>query len=131
MFSATTHYIRVLAVPTYLADQSNPADDYYVWAYTIQIENRGQRTVQLLNRTWHITDASGQVQEVQGPGVVGEQPVLSPGLVFQYTSGTVLHTPSGIMKGSYEMLDKDSGEHFDIEIPIFSLDSPDQRGRPN
>jgi len=131
MYTAKTKDIQVVAVPSYLVEQSNPAEGYYVWAYTIQIENCGQRTVQLLNRTWHITDAGGQVQLVEGPGVVGEQPVLAPGLVFQYTSGVVLHTPSGIMTGSYEMLDKDSEEMFDIAVPTFSLDSPLQALRPN
>lgn len=131
MYAATTHHIRIIALPTYLVDQSNPEEGSFVWAYTIQIENRGQRTVQLLNRTWHITDAGGQVQEVHGAGVIGEQPVLEPGQAFQYTSGAVLNTPSGIMSGSYEMVDAETGERFDVAIPIFSLDSPAQLVRPN
>lgn len=131
MFSATTQEILVVAQPRFLPDQSDMGQGYYVWAYTIQIENRGRRTVQLLNRSWHITDAGGQVQQVHGPGVVGEQPIFAPGQVFQYTSGVVLHTPSGWMAGTYEMVDCGSEEAFLIDIPAFSLDSPQQAGRPN
>lgn len=131
MFTCTTELIKVTAMPMYLEDQSDPEEDHYVWAYTIQIENHGNQVVQLLNRTWNITDATGQLQQVQGPGVVGEQPVLEPGDVFQYTSGTVLTTPSGIMAGNYEMLEVESGRIFHIDIPVFSLDSNLQIARPN
>ncbi len=130
MYTATTNHISVTVYPLYLDDQSVPEEDHYVWAYTIQIENHGEKTVQLINRYWHITDATGGVQEVQGAGVVGEQPVLEPGEVFQYTSGASLHTPSGIMQGHYEMVTTD-GDEFAIEIPPFSLDSPEQMLRPN
>lgn len=131
MFKAITHDIQVVVEPLYLSDQSNPQEGSFVWAYTIQIENLGAANVQLVNRTWHITDAGGQVQEVHGPGVVGEQPVLVPGQMFQYTSGVVLHTPSGIMSGTYEMEHLGSGARFDIVVPTFSLDSPFQTLRPN
>lgn len=131
MFSATTHEIQVVAQPRFLPDQSNAEQGYYVWAYTIQIENRGRRTVQLISRNWHITDAGGQVQQVHGPGVVGEQPLFAPGQVFQYTSGVVLHTSSGWMTGTYEMQDRHSEELFFVTIPAFSLDSPQQAVRPN
>ncbi len=131
MFIQTTRLIKVTAMPLYLEDQSDAEDEHYVWAYTIQIENHSDKTVQLLNRTWHVTDATGQVQEVQGPGVVGEQPILQPGDVFQYTSGTVLNTASGMMSGFYEMVEAESGERFDVDIPAFSLDSPLQMARPN
>lgn len=131
MFIKVTKDIKVTAMPMYLEDQSDPEEEHYVWAYTIQIENHGDQTVQLLNRTWHITDATGQLQEVQGPGVVGEQPVLQPGDVFQYTSGTVLNTSSGMMVGTYEMLELEAGTSFNIDIPAFSLDSPFQMARPN
>lgn len=94
-----------------------------MWAYQVKIENLGQSTVQLRNRYWHITDAGGRVQEVRGAGVVGEQPVLRPGEKFEYTSGTPLPTPSGIMTGTYQM-ESDSGERFDVRVPAFSLDSP-------
>ncbi|MBV8940063.1 MAG: Co2+/Mg2+ efflux protein ApaG [Alphaproteobacteria bacterium] len=130
MYTATTHDIRVTVHPVYLEEQSLPEEAHYVWAYTIQIENHGTETVQLINRYWHITDAHGQVQEVRGPGVVGEQPTLEPGDAFQYTSGAALHTSSGLMAGHYEMR-KDSGEVFTISIPSFSLDSPEQIERPN
>lgn len=126
MYSETTRSIRVTVEPIYLDDQSAPEDNHYVWAYHVRIENEGQQTVQLVNRYWQITDALGQVQEVRGAGVVGEQPVLEPGGSFEYTSGTPLPTPSGIMLGSYEMEDTKGGR-FSVTIPAFSLDSPYQR----
>ncbi len=88
----------------------------------MRIENRGRETVQLLRRKWRITDARGQVIEVEGPGVVGEQPVLEAGESFEYTSGTPLNTPTGFMQGSYQMVTTSTGEAFDIAIPVFSLD---------
>jgi len=130
MYTKTTRQIKITVSPAYLADQSNPPERHYVWAYTIQLENYGKETVQLLNRYWHITDANGGVQEVRGAGVVGEQPVLTPGNIYQYTSGAALKTASGIMAGNYEMTTSE-GERFLIEIPAFSLDSPDQVRRPN
>lgn len=130
MYVCTTRLIKVTVVPTYLAQQSSPANDHFVWAYTIQIENMGNEIVQLINRYWHITDSEGGVQEVRGPGVVGEQPVLEPGEAYQYSSGAALPTSSGIMRGHYEMT-TDTGEEFTIEIPAFSLDSFEQIKRPN
>lgn len=129
-YAATTRSIRVQVQPIFLEDQSSPDENYYVWAYRVRIENQGGETVQLLNRYWKITDASGRVQEVRGPGVVGEQPVLAPGESYEYTSGCPLSTPSGIMVGTYEMETRD-GELFDIAIPAFSLDSPFQPRRLN
>jgi len=123
MYRATTRGIEVAVTPQFLDERSSPANNYYFWAYTIEIVNHGSETVQLVSRHWRITDASGRVQEVRGPGVVGEQPVLGPGQSFQYTSGVPLPTPSGFMAGSYNMVSTD-GERFDIEIPAFSLDSP-------
>ena len=125
MYSHTSQDIRITVEPYYLDDQSSPSDDHYVWAYHVKIENVGEATVQLINRYWRITDANGQIQEVRGSGVVGEQPVLDPGESFEYTSGTPLGTPSGIMVGTYEM-ETQNGERFDVEIPAFSLDSPHQ-----
>jgi ApaG protein len=125
MYQATTRTIQVTVESFYLDEQSTPSDDHYVWAYQIHIENQGPEVVQLLNRHWHITDANGRGQEVEGPGVVGEQPVLNPGESFEYTSGTPLTTPSGIMVGTYEMVTS-TGELFDVKIPAFSLDSPYQ-----
>lgn len=130
MYSATTEGIRVTVKPHYLEDQSSPEEEHYVWAYQVFIENMSADTVQLLNRYWHITDANGRVQEVKGPGVVGEQPTLPPGEAFEYTSGCPLSTPSGIMVGRYEMTDN-SGRNFEVDIPAFSLDSPHQAVRLN
>jgi len=123
VYSETTRSIKVTVKPIYLEDQSSPADNHYVWAYHVRIENRGRETVQLRRRHWRITDGMGRSQEVRGPGVVGEEPVLGPGQAFEYTSGTPLSTPSGIMVGSYEM-ETPSGESFAVAIPAFSLDSP-------
>lgn len=125
MYHETTDAIRVTVKPVYLEDQSSPIDNHFVWAYQVRIENMGHETVQLLNRYWRITDSLGRVQEVRGAGVVGEQPTLKPGDAFEYTSGTPLPTPSGIMVGSYEMASA-SGRRFSVAIPAFSLDSPHQ-----
>lgn len=130
MYSAVTHSIKVTVKPVYLEDQSSPGENHYVWAYHVRIENQGDATVQLRSRHWRITDALGRLQEVRGAGVVGEQPVLKPGEMFEYTSGTPLPTPSGIMTGTYEM-EREGGDRFDIKIPAFSLDSPHQPVRIN
>ncbi len=131
MYTKTTRLIKVTAMPHYLEDQSDPEEGHYVWAYTIVIENHGREAVQLLDRVWRITDGGGQTQEVEGPGVVGEQPTLQPGQAFQYTSGTVLSTSSGMMEGSYGMVSAEDGLKFEVGIPAFSLDSPHQTKRPN
>ncbi|MGE0733416.1 MAG: Co2+/Mg2+ efflux protein ApaG [Alphaproteobacteria bacterium] len=128
MFSEITRSIRVTVKPVYLDDQSSPDEGHFVWAYHVRIENEGGDVVQLLNRHWRITDAHGKTQEVRGPGVIGEQPVLAPGQAFEYTSGTPLPTPSGFMVGTYEMVTR-TGERFDVRIPMFSLDSPHQPSR--
>ncbi|MBR9973396.1 Co2+/Mg2+ efflux protein ApaG [Magnetospirillum sulfuroxidans] len=130
MYSETTRGIQVTVRPDYLEDQSSPTENHYVWAYHVRIENRGAETVQLKSRHWKITDALGRLQEVQGAGVIGEQPVLQPGDSFEYTSGTPLSTPSGIMAGTYQMQAAD-GATFDVAIPAFSLDSPHQAIRLN
>lgn len=130
MFTKTTNSIKVTATPKFLMDHSEPDEDHFVWAYTIQLENYGDAPVQLLNRHWVITDAHGLTQEVRGAGVIGEQPVLKPGEAYRYTSGTALATSSGIMLGEYEMVNE-KGEHFQIDIPPFSLDSPYQINKPN
>ncbi len=127
MYSETTRSISITVKPFYLEDQSSPAEGHYVWAYHVRIENRGDETVQLRRRHWKITDGRGQVQEVRGPGVVGEQPVLGPGESFEYTSGTPLPTPSGIMVGSYEMETR-TGESWWVRIPAFSLGQPAPAG---
>ena len=122
-YEKVTRNISVSVRPFYLEEQSAPDEDRFVWAYRVNIENRGVETVQLLNRHWRITDKFGCLQEVRGPGVVGEQPILRPGESFEYTSSCPLGAPSGIMTGSYQMTTP-AGERFDIEIPAFSLDSP-------
>ncbi|MEL7028501.1 MAG: Co2+/Mg2+ efflux protein ApaG [Pseudomonadota bacterium] len=127
MYETMTRGIRVHVEPDYLEDQSSPDEHRYVWAYTIQIANESRETVQLKMRRWLITDANGRTQEVRGPGVVGEQPVLQPGEQFEYTSGAPLTTPSGFMVGAYVM-ENEFGEVFDVDIPAFSLDSPYDRG---
>ena len=123
MYTATTRAIQVTVRPQYLPDQSDPAKSQYVWAYQVRIENKGDATVQLRSRHWKITDGLGRLQEVKGPGVVGKTPMLRPGEIFEYTSGTPLSTPSGIMGGTYQMV-SEAGEKFDSEIPNFSLDTP-------
>ena len=122
---ANTREIAVSVEPTYLETRSSPDSSKYFWAYRVIIENQGRETVQLLSRHWMITNARGELTEVKGPGVVGEQPVLKPGESFEYTSGAPLDTPSGMMGGAYQM-QSESGERFDIEIPSFSLDRPNQ-----
>jgi ApaG protein len=122
MYRAVTRNIEVVVTPRFVADRSSPENNYFFWAYTISITNKGDDTVQLKTRHWRITDAHGRQQEVRGAGVVGEEPVLKAGEVFEYTSGVPLQTPSGFMTGTYGMVAV-SGEHFDVNIPAFSLDS--------
>ncbi len=123
MYTAVSNNIKVTVRPKYLAERSEPDEGRYFWSYTIEIANDGDRTVQLTHRHWQITDANGHREEVRGPGVVGEQPKLKPGDAFSYTSGCPLRTPSGVMVGTYRMVDE-SGRAFDVAIPAFSLDSP-------
>ena len=130
MYRAVTEDIEVTVLPTYLAEHSQPDESHYVWAYEIEIRNHGRDTVRLRSRYWRITDAEGHVEEVRGPGVVGEQPTLVPGGAFRYTSGCPLRTVSGIMVGQYEM-ERGSGERFVVEIPAFSLDMPGSRPTMN
>jgi ApaG protein len=120
---AITDGIRVRVQSQYLPDQSSPRDDRFVFAYTITISNEGASTAQLRTRHWIITDARGVIEEVRGDGVVGVQPTLEPGQKFQYTSGCVLTTPVGTMRGSYRFW-RDDGSYFDAEIAPFSLASP-------
>jgi ApaG protein len=122
----TTRGIRVTVRSFYLDDQSQPDEGRFVWAYRVTIDNQSQQSVQLLRRSWRITNAAGRVQRVHGDGVVGEQPVLDPGESFEYTSGTPLDTSTGFMAGSYEMVATATGDVFEVTIPTFSLDSPHQ-----
>jgi ApaG protein len=125
MYTKTTDDITVIVQPFYLAEQSEPDSNDYVWAYHVSIENRRPDPVTLVRRHWRITNALGRIEEVSGDGVVGEQPTIPPGCVFEYTSGTPLNTPSGIMNGIYQMTDA-KGDVFHVDIPTFSLDSPYQ-----
>lgn len=115
--------INVEVTPAYIEEQSSPEQGHYVFSYTVTITNDGSVPARLLTRHWVITDATGEIQEVKGDGVVGEQPYLKPGEGFQYTSGTMMKTPSGTMAGSYQMI-ADDGYHFDANIPEFYLLAP-------
>lgn len=126
MYSATTRGIQITVTPKFLTQESEPDRAHFVWAYSIDIENHGNTQVQLLSRYWKITDASGRVQVVEGPGVVGEQPILGPGEIFSYTSGVPLTTSSGFMVGHYVMV-TDDGETFEADVPAFSLDRTEER----
>ena len=130
VYEAVTRNIMVRVVSTYLPAQSAPEESRYSWAYMIEIENRGAAPVQLVSRHWVITDGLGRVEEVRGPGVVGEQPILAPGQTYRYTSGCPLSTPSGEMRGTYQMV-TDEGEAFEVEIPAFSLHLPTARKTVN
>ncbi|MBT3358680.1 MAG: Co2+/Mg2+ efflux protein ApaG [Rhodospirillales bacterium] len=123
MYEQTTQGICVSVQPSFMETHSAPEDGRFVWAYSIRIENKGRQTVRLMTRHWEITDARGETHEVDGDGVIGEQPVIDPGNSFEYTSGAPLATPSGFMVGSYRM-ETDTGESIDVAIPAFSLDSP-------
>lgn len=123
MYEAVTRGIRIRVTPQFIEEESDPDEDRYFWAYTIDITNEGEETVQLRSRHWRITDAEGHTEEVRGPGVVGKTPTLPPGGSFRYTSGCPLATPSGIMVGTYQMTTEE-GELFNVTIPAFSLDSP-------
>jgi ApaG protein len=123
MYVAITHDIQVTAMPDFLIERSDPDQGRYFWSYTIEIANLGRERVQLVSRHWIIIDANGKREEVRGPGVVGEQPVLESGESFRYASGCSLSTPSGLMQGTYHMINA-AGESFEIDVPAFSLDSP-------
>jgi ApaG protein len=123
-YEAVTRGVRVRVEPSYLPEQSDPAENQYAWAYSVDIENLGAETVQLISRHWIITDAANRVEEVNGPGVVGEQPVLRPGDAFHYTSACPLKTSSGAMHGTYRMR-TEVGQMFDAVIPMFSLHLPE------
>ena len=123
MYSKTTNGVTVTVNPYFLDDQSSPNDNHYVWAYKVNIDNKGSDILHLNQRTWIIIDGNGRVLQVQGDGVVGETPIIKPGETFEYTSGTPLKTTSGIMQGYYSM-SANNGEKIKIDIPTFSLDSP-------
>lgn len=126
MYRAVTRKIEVTVEPAFMPERSIPEKGQFFWSYTIAIINSGAETVQLRSRHWIITDGNGKREEVRGPGVVGETPVLGPGERFEYTSGVPLPTSSGFMTGRYQMV-TESGEQFEIDVPTFSLDSPSEK----
>lgn len=121
-YAATTHGITVRVAPRYLPDQSDPRAPRHVWSYHVRIENGSSAPVQLRSRRWHITDAMGRSESIEGPGVIGQQPVIDPGMAFDYVSGVPLATASGSMHGSYHMTGADGG--FDVDVPMFALELP-------
>jgi ApaG protein len=126
MYEQETSGLVVRVEPQFLPNESAPDEGRFVWAYTIEIENRSPEAVQLISRFWRITDENGVTQEVRGPGVIGQQPVLEPGESFRYTSACPLAAPSGVMVGAYSMVRVNDGQAFDIAVPAFALDSPHQ-----
>ena len=130
MYKATTRGIEVTVAPSFLPEHSSVEKSRYVWAYDVEITNLTDATVQLRHRYWTITDGNGHVEEVEGPGVVGEEPFIESGDSFRYNSGCPLSTPTGFMAGRYEM-ETATGERFMVEIPAFSLDLPDARRTMN
>ena len=122
-YEQRTEDVIVRVEPEFLAEQSNPSDSRFIWAYTVEIDNQSERDLTVTDRFWQIADSRGQVQEVRGSGVVGETPIVKSGETFRYTSGAPLTAPSGMMRGSYTMR-TESGESFDIIVPTFLLDSP-------
>mgnify|MGYP000262402495 CR=1 FL=1 len=123
MSDTTTRNIQVRVAPSYVPEQSEPEEDRYLFAYHVRIENQSDQAVRLISRHWIITDGDGDVSEVRGQGVVGEQPHLQPGEAFEYTSACPLPTPVGTMQGSFQMI-TDEGESFDAEIAPFTLALP-------
>jgi ApaG protein len=123
MYEQETSGVMVRVEPQFLPEESSPDEGRFVWAYTIEIENRSPETVQLVSRFWKITDENGLTQEVRGAGVIGQQPTIPPGESFRYTSAAPLAAPSGVMSGAYSM-QRENGEAFDIAVPLFALDSP-------
>jgi ApaG protein len=123
MAESKKYEISVKPVAIFIPDQSDAESDRYTFAYTISITNTGTVAAQLISRHWVITDANNAVQEVRGLGVVGEQPLLKPGESFEYTSGTVIATPVGVMRGTYQMVAED-GAHFDAPVAEFTLSMP-------
>ncbi|MCP5322665.1 MAG: Co2+/Mg2+ efflux protein ApaG [Candidatus Paracaedibacteraceae bacterium] len=123
MYTKTTHGIKVTAAPEYLGKDSSPEDGKFLWLYTITIENFNTTQVQLVSRKWLITDEQGTSIVIEGDGVIGEKPVIKPGEGFKYFSGIPLSAPSGMMMGTYHLINE-AGENFEADIPAFSLDSP-------
>lgn len=128
IYEKTTRDVSIEVKPVFREDQSFPEKNLYIWAYQVKIKNNGLQTIRLMSRYWRITDGNGVTQEVAGEGVVGDQPLLHPGESYEYTSGAPLPTPTGFMVGNYIMEGPD-GQHFSVDIPAFSLDSPHHLSR--
>ncbi len=122
-YEQRTDDVVVRVAPEFLAEQSNPSDSRFIWAYTVEIDNQSTQDLTVMERFWQIADSRGQVQEVRGAGVVGETPVVRSGETFRYTSGAPLTAPSGMMRGTYTLQDE-TGVSFDVIVPTFLLDSP-------
>jgi ApaG protein len=129
-YETTTDGVRIRVRPRFMHDESEPASDRFMWAYTVEVENESGRTWTILRRHWHIVDSAGHAQIVDGEGVIGQTPTLGPGERFTYTSGAPLTAPSGLMYGRYDLIG-DDGEELVAMIPVFSLDSPYETVRPN
>ncbi len=129
-YEAETDGVMVRVSPKFVDEESSPERHQYFWAYHVEIENRGSRTLKLETRRWCITDMDGRVQDVEGSGVVGQHPVLEPGDRFEYTSGAPLTAPAGLMYGAYSLSDE-NGDILDVQIPMFNLDSPYDTRRPS
>ncbi len=129
-YEVTTDGVRIRVRPKFMHDESEPAAGRFMWAYTVEVENESSRTWTIVRRHWRIVDSAGRLQAVDGEGVIGQTPTLSPGERFTYTSGAPLTAPSGMMLGSYDMVDED-GLELVAMVPVFSLDSPYETVRPN
>lgn len=130
-YTLTTNFVKVTVLPVYVEEYSIPYENCYVWMYSVKIKNQSQSTIQLVSRHWRIMDYTGKINEINGIGVIGEQPVIKSGEIFKYTSGAHLNTPSGIVQGRYEFLNEESTQFFEVTIPSFSLDSPHLKIRPH
>ena len=126
MYSSFSHSIKVTAIPLYQGESLEEDKECSVWSYNIIIENHSDTTIKILSRYWKIIDSSGLIHEITGDGVVGKNPVIFPGDLFEYTSFTNLHTSSGVMVGKYYAEDIDTGQSMEIDIPAFSLDNPEE-----
>lgn len=129
-YEAITDGIAIRVVPRFMHDESSPVQGKFFWAYTVEIENQGEESWQLMRRSWRIVDSAGHHQMVEGEGVIGQQPLIEPGEIFKYTSGVPLSAPSGLMDGQY-LLENAAGAELTVPIPPFSLDSPYESAQPS
>ena len=130
LYEDVTDGVRIRVRPKFMYDESEPAAGRFMWSYTVDVENESERTWTIVRRHWRIVDAFGRMQAVDGEGVIGQTPTLGPGERFSYTSGAPLSAPSGVMSGTYDLID-DAGDELQARIPLFSLDSPYDTSRPS